>query len=123
MLSTHAEVPVRHPTGMPFRVLVRPRRIGAGVSIGFVGALFMAAPLVIYDWVRAGHTALELPMAVSGWLFGLDHFVQNGYHWRAIVIGAVLLVAYWTLSGLAFAGLAEQLERAGVRLREPAERS
>jgi hypothetical protein len=29
-----------------------------------------AAPLVIYDWAKASHSALELPMAVTAWLFG-----------------------------------------------------
>jgi hypothetical protein len=31
----------------------------------------MAAPLVLYDWAKTAHSALELPMAMSGWLFGL----------------------------------------------------
>jgi hypothetical protein len=106
MMATHAEVPVRHPGGVPLRALVRPRRIAAGVSVGLTGGALMAAPIVLYDWLKAGHAALELPMATTGWFFGLDHFVQNGYRWWPIVIGAVLLIAYWILSGLAFAGLA-----------------
>jgi len=105
-MATHVEIPVR-TTGSSFRAVARPRRIGAGVGIGLVGALFMAAPLVIYDWVNSAHAALELPMAVTGWLFGLDRFVQNGYHWWPIVIGAVLLIAYWMVSGLAFERLVD----------------
>jgi hypothetical protein len=69
----------------------------------------MAVPLVVYDWVKAGHAALELPMAVTGWLFGLEHFAQNGYRWWPIVIGAALLIAYLLVSGLVFAGLADRV--------------
>ena len=50
-------------------------------------------------------------MAVTGWLFGLDHFVQNGYHWWPIVIGALFLIAYWALQGAALAGLADRVYR------------
>src|SRR5207244_8602391 len=56
-------------------------------------------------------SALELPMAVTGWLFGLDHFVQNGYRWWPIAIGALFLLAYWGALGLAFAGLADRVYR------------
>jgi len=80
-----------------------------GLLSGFAGGLAMGAPLVIYDWAKSGHSALELPMAVTAWLFGLDHFARNGYHWWPIVIGAALLLAYWSLTGLAFAGLADRV--------------
>jgi hypothetical protein len=36
-----------------------------GLAAGVGGGLVMAAPLVIYDWVKASHSALELPMAVA----------------------------------------------------------
>ena len=80
-----------------------------GLAAGLGGGIVMGAPLVIYDWAKAGHSALELPMAVSGWLFGLDHFGQNGYHWWPIVIGTLFLLAYWGAHGLAFAGLADRV--------------
>jgi hypothetical protein len=87
-------------------------RLGAaGVAAGVGGGLVLAAPLVIYDWARAGHSALELPMAVTGWLFGLEHFARNGYHWWPIVIGALFLLAYWGVLGVAFAGLADRVYR------------
>jgi hypothetical protein len=62
-------------------------------------------------WAKASHSALELPMAVTGWLFGLNHFARNGYHWWPIVIGALFLLAYWALQGLVFAGLADRVYR------------
>jgi hypothetical protein len=60
---------------------------------------------------KASHSALELPMAVTGWLFGLDHFARNGYHWWPIVVGALFLLAYWSVLGVAFAGLADRVYR------------
>jgi hypothetical protein len=83
--------------------------VGAAAGIG--GCVALAAPLVIYDWVRAGHSALELPMAVSGWLFGLEHFARNDYRWWPIVLGALILLAYWAVLGMAFAGIADRVYR------------
>src|SRR5262249_23455029 len=88
------------------------RRLTAiGVTAGVVGCLVLTVPLVVYDWAKASHGALELPMAVSGWLFGLNHFAQNGYRWWPIVIGALVLLAFWAMLGLAFAGLADRVYR------------
>ena len=87
------------------------RLMAAGIASGLVGGLILAVPLVIYDWAKASHSALELPMAVTGWLFGLEHFVRNGYDWWSIVIGALFLVAYWAAMGVVFAGLAERVYR------------
>src|SRR3989442_12147421 len=82
-----------------------------GLAAGVGGGLVLGAPLVIYDWAKASHSALELPMAVSGWLFGLDHFARNGYHWWPIGIAALFLLAYWGVLGMAFAGLADRVYR------------
>jgi hypothetical protein len=87
----------------------RPIRIGLGAGVG--GGLMLAAPLVVYDWVKPSHSALELPTAVTGWQFGLDHYAQHGYRWWPIVIGALFLLAYSVLEGLAFAGLADRVYR------------
>ena len=70
-----------------------------GTFCGLAGGLLLALPLVIYDWAKASHAALELPMAVSAWLFGLNHFDQNGYLVWAIIVGAVILLAYWRACG------------------------
>lgn len=86
-------------------------RARSGVVAGMGGGLLMAAPLVVYDWAKASHSALELPMAVTGWLFGLNYYHQTGYHWWPIVIGALFLLAYWTVQGLAFARLASWIYR------------
>ncbi len=82
-----------------------------GITAGIGGGLTVAAPLLIYDWARVSHSALELPTAVSGWLFGLNYFGQNDYRWGPIVIGALFLLAYWGAQGLAFAGLADRVYR------------
>jgi hypothetical protein len=87
------------------------RLTAVGVAAGVGGGLVLAAPLLIYDWAKASHSALELPMAVTSWLFGLDHFARNGYHWWPIVVGALFLLAYWSVLGLAFAGLADRVYR------------
>ena len=50
-------------------------------------------------------------MAVSGWLFGLNHFARNGYHWWPIVIGALILLAYWAVMGTVYTGIADRVYR------------
>ncbi len=88
---------------------------GIGAAAGVVGGVVLALPLVLYDWAKAGHSALELPMAVTAWLFGLEHFARNGYHWWPIVIGALVLLAYWGILGAAFAGLADRVYQVRTR--------
>jgi hypothetical protein len=89
--------------------------MGAGewVAVGFVagilGGAVMAAPLVIWDWIRTSHLALELPTATTSWLFGLDHFSHQTYRLWPIVVGVVFLGAYWAVSGIAFTGLADRV--------------
>src|SRR5439155_17077492 len=85
------------------------RLMTVGLASGLAAGLVMAAPLVVYDWAKASHGALELPMATTAWLFGLDHYTRNSYHWWPIVIGALFLLAYWCAQGLAFAGLADRV--------------
>lgn len=87
------------------------RLAGIGAAAGAAGGIVLALPLVLYDWARAGHSALELPMAVTAWLFGLEHFARNGYRWWPIVVGALILLAYWSVLGTAFAGLADRVYR------------
>jgi hypothetical protein len=85
-----------------------------GTFCGLAGGLVRALPLVIYDWAKASHAALELPMAVSAWLFGLNHFDQNGYVVWAIIVGAVI-ARLLGAQRLAFAALADRVY--GVRSR------
>jgi len=82
-----------------------------GLASGVGGGLILAAPLVVYDWAKGSHSALELPMSVTAWLFGLGHYARNGYHWWPIVIGALFLFVYWGAQGLAFAGIADRVYR------------
>jgi hypothetical protein len=65
-------------------------------------------PIVLYDWVSSAHSALELPMAATAWVFGLGHFVQNGYQWWPIAIGALVLLAYGVLHGMIFGAVADR---------------
>jgi hypothetical protein len=85
--------------------------LAVGVTAGLVGGIVLAVPVVIWDWVRTSHHALELPMAATAWLFGLDHFSHDENLWGSIVLGAILLAVYWAASGIAFTALAERLER------------
>jgi hypothetical protein len=87
------------------------RLMKVGLASGVAGGLVLATPLVVYDWAKASHSALELPMATTAWLFGLDHYARNGYHWWPIVIGALCLLAYAAAQGLAFAGIADRVYR------------
>jgi hypothetical protein len=93
------------------REMIEQRRLAVGTVSGLIGGLTMALPLVLYDWGKAGHAALELPMAVTAWLFGLGYFHQNGYDAWAIVVGALFLLLYWQAHGLAFTALADRVYR------------
>ncbi|HEV8103555.1 MAG TPA: hypothetical protein VGP69_07465, partial [Gaiellaceae bacterium] len=68
----------------------------------------MAVPIVLYGWLNSGHSALELPMAATSWLFGLGHFTQNGYQWGSIVVGLLLLAGYGIVHGAVFGGVADR---------------
>jgi hypothetical protein len=115
-LATHSEIterPRRHAVGT--RSLGRPHPLTAiqwlevGCVAGVLGGIALALPLILWDWVHAGHRALELPMATTAWLFGLDHFSHSTYFIGSIVVGFVLLGVYWAVSGLVFTGLADRL--------------
>jgi hypothetical protein len=90
-------------------VAERPTIAAAGIASGLIGGLVLGLPIVLYDWANGSHSALELPMAVTAWLFGLDRFDANGYDAWSIVIGALFLVLWWAISGLAYAALAERV--------------
>lgn len=85
--------------------------LAVGVASGLLGGLALAAPIVIWDWIRSSHRALELPMAATAWPFGLEHFSHVENLWWPIVVGIVLLAAYWALAGVAFAALADRTYR------------
>jgi hypothetical protein len=85
--------------------------LAVGAASGLVGGLVLAAPVVIWDWVRSGHRALELPMAATAWPFGLVHFSHDENLWWPIVVGIALLAAYWAMSGVAFVALADRFLR------------
>lgn len=87
------------------------RRTNVAAWCGLAGAVVMGIPILLYDWVSTGHSALEALMAPTAWLFGLDHFAQNGYQWWPIAIGAVLFVGYAYLSGMIFSGAADRIFR------------
>ncbi len=81
----------------------------AGSVSGLAGGIALVIPLLVWDWAHAAHRALELPMAVTAWLFGLQHFSHEQNLWWSIVLGTVLLGLYVAASGMVFAGLAERV--------------
>lgn len=89
---------------------VLPARSKAFIATtaGLAGGLGMALPIVIYGWLNAGHSALELPMAATSWLFGLQHFAQNGYQWGSIIVGILLLTGYGIVHGAIFEAIANR---------------
>jgi len=112
-LSTYADV-----TQQASRRRVEPSTSGVmsageSVAVGFVagilGGAVMAAPLLIWDWMRTSHLALVLPTATTSWLFGLGHFSHQTYRLWPIVVGVAFLAAYWAVSGIAFTGLADRV--------------
>jgi hypothetical protein len=117
-VEAHVHFPDRLRGRVPHEQSVRRetstgRLIAAGAGAGLAGLVVLALPLVIYDWAKASHSALELPMAVTGWLFGLEHFARNDYLWWPIVVGALFAIAYCAVMGIAFAGLASRVYRIG----------
>jgi hypothetical protein len=92
------------------RPAVRHNAVVATLT-GIAGGLAMALPVVIYDWATGAHSALELPMAATAWVFGLGHFTQNGYEWWPIVVGILLLTAYAIVHGAVFGGFADRFLR------------
>ena len=94
------------------QVELAPRRLLAiGIASGLTGGIAMAIPIVLWDWVRTSHRALELPMAATAWLFGLTHFSNDQNLWWPIVLGTIILAAYWALSGVVFTALVDRLLR------------
>jgi hypothetical protein len=114
-MEAHAPLFHRLREHVPHLHLARRERTSAGrlavvgAASGLGGGLVLALTLVLYDWVRASHTALELPMAVTGWLFGIVHFERNGYEWWPIVVGALFMLAYFAVLGLVFGSLADRV--------------
>jgi hypothetical protein len=92
-------------------VLSTRRKVLIATAAGLAGGLGMAVPIVIYGWANAAHSALELPMAATAWLFGLEHFAQNGYHWWPIVAGMGLLALYALAHGAVFGAVADRFLR------------
>jgi hypothetical protein len=83
--------------------------IRTGIGAGLLGGVLMAVPLILWDWVKSAHLALELPMAATAWIFGLNHFSHVTNRPGPIVLGIVFFCLYWIVSGLAFTGLADRL--------------
>lgn len=80
-----------------------------GSAAGLLAGVLMSIPLLLWDWARASHIALELTTAPTAWLFGLDHFSHDTYRAGPIAIGIVALAVYWIASGLVFTAIADRL--------------
>jgi hypothetical protein len=65
--------------------------IETGVGAGILAGLVMTLPLLLWDWAKPSHLALELPTAATAWLFGLQHFSHQTYHFWPIVLGFAFL--------------------------------
>lgn len=89
--------------------LTRAEWIETGVGAGLAGGLVMTLPLLIWDWARPSHLALEFPTAATAWLFGLQHFSHSSYAFWPIVLGFASLGLYWLASGIAFTGIADRV--------------
>jgi hypothetical protein len=117
-MEAHADITTRRRTtvlrrtyeGQPAGLSV-PQWLQIGVVAGLVGGLLMAVPLIIWDWVKAGHIALELPAAATAWLFGLNYFSNTTYHVGPILLGIALMGVYWIVGGLVFAAIADRILR------------
>jgi hypothetical protein len=115
-MEAHAEFRVRSErststnTGAGRREM-RRSSVVLGIGPGVLGGIALASPLVIWDWVRSSHIALEFPTAVTAWLFGLDHFSHTDYRLGPILIGTAFIALYCAASGVAYAAIAESRPR------------
>ena len=103
----HGHLRLSAGIGSP-RPLALSRKAAIATGCGIAGGLGFAVPVVLYDWARTAHAALELPMAATAWLFGLSHFTQNGYLWWPIVLGVLFLLVYWIAQGTIFGAVADR---------------
>jgi hypothetical protein len=87
--------------------------VAAGGLSGIAGGLALAVPVVVWDWASSTHRALELPMAATAWLFGLQHFSNDENLWWPIVLGSGVLLLYSLASGIGFAALADRVYGVG----------
>ena len=117
-METHADITEQRPRSMrrasrsrgrAAQALTAREWVTVGAAAGILGGILMAIPLIIWDWVKTTHLALELPMGATAWVFGLNHFSHVTYHPGPIVIGFAFLGLYGIASGLAFTGLADRL--------------
>jgi len=92
-------------------------------AVGVAGGLGLAVPIVLYGCFNAGHSALELPMAATAWLFGLGHFAQNGYQWGSIVVGILLLAVYTVAHGAVFDAVADRFAVSADAVRDSRSRT
>ena len=108
-MEARHEIPGRlcHVRATELQPLVPARKAVVAITCGLAGGLALALPIELYDGASAAHSALELPMAATAWLFGLEHVAQNGYDWWPIVFGALILAGYWVLHGVFFGGVVD----------------
>jgi hypothetical protein len=86
--------------------LTRVEWIETSVATGLLAGVVMTLPLLLWDWTKSSHLALELPTATTAWLFGLQHFSHQAYHFWPVVLGFGFWCLYWIASGFAFTGIA-----------------
>jgi len=87
--------------------------LAVGLGSGLLGGVALAVPIVLWDWARSGHQAFELPLAVTAWIFGLQHFSHHTYFAWPGVTGVALFAAYAALSGLVFTAIADRVYAIG----------
>jgi hypothetical protein len=116
-LETHADITERgsrtlYPTATRTRrpvTLTWSEWLVTGSAAGLLAGVLMAVPLLLWDWARASHIALEVTTAPTAWLFGLNHFSHDTYRAGPIALGIVSLCVYWIVSGLVFTAIADRL--------------
>ena len=74
--------------------------IGLGAAGGMLAGLVMALALMLVGWIDDLRTAWDAPMAITAWLFGLEHFGLPGNHAGAILAGLGLHMANAAMLGV-----------------------
>ena len=116
-METHAEITERAPRTLYPTAAGRRRPVPltwsewlvTGSAAGLLAGVLMSIPLLLWDWARTSHIALEVTTAPTAWLFGLNHFSNDTYRAGPIAIGIVSLCVYWIASGLVFTVIADRL--------------
>jgi hypothetical protein len=110
MRISFSQVRYSSPIRLPARAVTSvPVKAAIGSLIGVTGGIALALTVMLYGWASSSHSAWELPMAATSWVFGMSHFTPNGAQGWSIIVGILLLAAFAIVGGTAFEYVADRV--------------